>query len=201
MTIDRRRFLSGALTTGALTTVAGGKLALAAAPPAKPAPAPDLSSWAGVRAEFPLSRDYIHMALMLLTSHPRPVREAIDRHRRGFDDDPVTYFHENVERCERALRDSAAAYMGVSADEVAITGNTTTGLAMLYGGLPVTRGQEIVATTHDHYVTYESLRLRALHSGTPFRKVALYATPEAATEDEIVSNLVKAIGPRTRAVA
>jgi selenocysteine lyase/cysteine desulfurase len=91
--------------------------------------------------------------------------------------------------------------MGVNADEVAITGNTTTGLAMLYGGLPVARGQEIVATTHDHYVTYESLRLRALHSGTPFRKVALYATPEAATEDEIVSNLVKAVGPHTRAVA
>ncbi len=124
---------------------------------------------------------------MLLASHPRPVRDAIDRHRRGFDDDPVTYFHENVERCERALRESAAAYLGVRADEVAITGNTTTGLAMLYGGLPLARGQEIVTTTHDHYVTHESLRLRALHTGAPFRKVTLYATPETATEDEIVS--------------
>jgi hypothetical protein len=43
-----------------------------------------------VRAEFPLSRDYVHMALMLLTSHPRQVRDAIDRHRRGLDDNPVT---------------------------------------------------------------------------------------------------------------
>lgn len=209
MKLQRRGFLSGTLAaTGAALGLRGR--AVAANPPsgaaqasAVPTGAPpsDLSSWKEVRDQFPLTRERINLALMLLTSHPRPVREAIDRHRRGFDDDPVTYFHENVERCERALRDSAAAYMGVNADEVAITGNTTTGLAMLYGGLPVARGQEIVATTHDHYVTYESLRLRALHSGTPFRKVALYATPEAATEDEIVSNLVKAIGPRTRAVA
>jgi selenocysteine lyase/cysteine desulfurase len=206
MKLQRRGFLSGTLAaTGAAVGLRGRAVAANAAPasaaPADGTRASDLSSWKEVRDQFPLTRERINLALMLLTSHPRPVREAIDRHRRGFDDDPVTYFHDNVERCERALRDSAAAYMGVNADEVAITGNTTTGLAMLYGGLPVVRGQEIVATTHDHYVTYESLRLRALHSGTPFRKVALYATPEAATENEIVSNLVKAIGPRTRAVA
>ena len=113
----------------------------------------------------------------------------------------MTYFHENVERSERALRESAAAYLGAHADEVAITGNTTTGLALLYGGLPLARGQEIVTSTHDHYVTYESLRLRSVHTGAPYRKVQLYAAPETATEDEIVSNLVKAVGPRTRAVA
>ena len=79
MRIDRRKFLSRALSTGALTSVAGGKLALGApAPAAKPEPKSDLSTWPGVRAEFLLSRDHIHMALMLLASHPRPVREAID---------------------------------------------------------------------------------------------------------------------------
>jgi len=210
MKLQRRGFLSGTLAaTGAALGLRGR--ALAANPPSGAAPASataptgtrtsDLASWREVRDQFPLTRERINLALMLLTSHPRPVRDAIDRHRRGFDDDPVTYFHENVDRCERALRESAAAYMGVQADEVAITGNTTTGLAMLYGGLPLARGQEIVATTHDHYVTYESLRLRSVHSGTPFRKVTLYATPETAAEDEIVSNLVKGIGPRTRAVA
>jgi isopenicillin-N epimerase len=139
--------------------------------------------------------------MMLLASHPRPVRDAIDRHRRGFDEDPVTYFHENVEHMEKDLRESAAVYLGAQADEVAITGNTTTGLAMLYGGLPLGPGQEIVTTTHDHYATHESLRLRAVHTGATFRKVTLYATPETATEDEIISNLVKALTPRTRAVA
>jgi len=200
MTIDRRNFLTGALTTGALTTVAGGRLALAAPPPAAK-PASDLSTWAGVRAEFPLSRDYIHMALMLLTSHPRTVREAIDRHRRGLDDNPVVYGLANFGKLEEAVRAAAADYTGGKADEIALTGNTTTGLALLYGGLPLRPRQEILTTTHDHYVTYEALRLRALHTGAAVRRIPLYAAPEKATADEIVGNLVKGIGPRTRAVA
>ena len=62
MTIDRRKFLTRALSTGALTTVAGGRLALGAPPPPPPAkPVSDLSTWPGVRAEFALSHDYIHM--------------------------------------------------------------------------------------------------------------------------------------------
>ena len=201
MTMDRRNFLTGALTTGALGTVAGGRLALAAPPPPPARPASDLSTWAGVRAEFPLSRDYIHMALMLLTSHPRTVREAIDRHRRGLDDNPVVYGLANFGKLEDAVRAAAADYTGGKPDEIALTGNTTTGLALLYGGLPLRPRQEILTTTHDHYVTYESLRLRALHTGAAVRRIPLYAVPEKATADEIVGNLVKGIGPRTRAVA
>jgi selenocysteine lyase/cysteine desulfurase len=202
MTIDRRKFLTRALSTGALTSVAGGKLALGAPPPAaKPEGRSDLSTWAGVRAEFPLSRDYIHMALMLLASHPRQVREAIDRHRRGLDDNPVVYGMANFQKQEDTVRAAAADYIGGKPEEIALTGNTTTGLALLYGGLPLRPRQEIVASTHDHYVTYESLRLRALHTGATVRKIPLYAVPEKATADEIVGNLVKGIGPRTRAVA
>jgi hypothetical protein len=37
-------------------------------------------SWDDVRAEFALSDDYIHLAIsQLLASHPRMVREEIDR--------------------------------------------------------------------------------------------------------------------------
>jgi isopenicillin-N epimerase len=50
-------------------------------------------------------------------------------------------------------------------------------------------------------VMHESLRLRALHTGASVRKVTLYAVPEAATEAEIVANTLKAVGPRTRALA
>jgi len=205
MTIDRRKFLTRALSTGALTTMAGGRLAVAAPsapPPPPPAkPVSDLSTWPGVRAEFALSRDYIHMALMLLASHPRAVREAIERHRRGLDENPVTYGLSNFQKQEDAVRAAAADYTGGKPDEIALTGNTTTGLALLYGGLPLRPRQEILATTHDHFAAHEALRLRALHTGATVRKVPLYAVPEKATADEILGNLIKGIGPRTRAVA
>jgi selenocysteine lyase/cysteine desulfurase len=200
MKIDRRHFIAGSLSAAV-----AGRTALAG-----PAPAPataagaaaddGLTTWAGVRNQFLLDHDYVHMALMLFASHPWPVREAIERHRRGLDENPVLYLHANFP-LEADVRVAAAEYVGGKPDEIALTGNTTTGLAMLYGGLPLRPGQEILTTTHDHYVTYESLRLRALHTGAKVRKVPLYAVPERASENEIVANLIKGVGTRTRAVA
>ena len=112
------------------------------------------------------------MALMLFASHPRPVRDAIERHRRGLDENPVLYLHEDFP-LEAEARVAAAEYVGCKPEEIALTGNTTTGLALLYGGLPLRPRQEILTTTHDHYVTYESLRLRALLTGASVRKVPL----------------------------
>jgi selenocysteine lyase/cysteine desulfurase len=192
----RRDFLSGAVGAAGAALAGSVQVQAATAPSAT-----DLSTWAAVRDQFLLTRDNINLALMLLTSHPRPVREALDRHRRALDEDPVSYLHANIEGKEREAREAAASYLGAKPDEIALTGNTTTGLALLYGGLPLRPGQEIVTTTHDHYVTHEALRLRAVHTGATFRKVPLYAVPEAASEDEIISNMRKAIGPRTRALA
>jgi selenocysteine lyase/cysteine desulfurase len=195
MTIQRRDFLVGAgAALGAVAT------ARAAEAPGAGKPT-DLGTWPAVRDQFLLDREHIHMAMLFFASHPKPVRDAIEQHRRGFDANPYTYFHDNVGPCETAARAAVATYVSGAPDEVALTGNTTTGLAVIYGALPLKKGQEIVTTTHDHYVTHEALRLRALHTGAAVRKVPLYAVPAKASEDEIVGNLVKAVGPRTRAVA
>lgn len=201
--VDRRGFL-----TGAVTTALAGRAALAAPPsPGRPvtAAAPkgeaDLSTWEGVRSEFLLGRDYVHMALMLLASHPRPVRDAIERHRRALDENPVVYGMKNLETLDRETRVAAGEYLGAQPDEIALTDSTTAGLALVYGGLLLRPRQEVLTTTHDHYSTHEALRLRALRSAGTVRKISLYATPEKATADEIVSNLIKGVGPRTRVVA
>src|SRR3954447_23591688 len=114
MAMDRRNFLSGAVTATGMALGVGAARAAKTAPAA----AADLGgSWAAVRDQFPLTRERVHLALMFFTSHPRPVRDAIDRHRRGFDEDPVTYFHENIERMEREQSEAAAAYLGAKPDE------------------------------------------------------------------------------------
>jgi hypothetical protein len=80
MKIGRRRFLAGSVTTALAArsvrvAVAGPATVKAQATP-KGGDAP-LATWAEVRDQFLLGRDYVHMALMLFASHPRPVREAI----------------------------------------------------------------------------------------------------------------------------
>jgi isopenicillin-N epimerase len=203
MAIDRRTFLlragvgAGALGAPACRT---GQ----ATPPAAVGGGPALSDWAAVRAEFPaLSREYVHLALMLVTSHPRPVRDAIERHRRALDENPIGTFEEQFETVEAKVRASVAGYMGGSPDHIALTDSTTMGLGVLYGGIPLEDGQEALTTTHDHYATHENLRLRALRSGgrVQVRKVPLYDAPAAVSEEDAAGRLKAAIGPRTRVVA
>ncbi len=196
--IDRRRFLFG---TG--LTVAGMALTLRsfAESSSPPAAAPnDLSSWPNVRAQFAVAPDLINMSGFFLASHPRPVRDAIENYRRALDDDPYAVV-EKVEfgsrqRVERAV----AEYLGGKAEEVALTDSTTMGLALIYHGLTLKKGQEILTTEHDHYAQHESIRLAAARSGATFRKIRLYDDYKSISADEIVSRIGKAIGPSTRVV-
>ena len=190
----------GAALGGGVACRTGGTTTVAAATPAA---GPPLSDWAAVRSEFQLSRAHIHMALMLVASHPRPVREAIERHRRAFDENPSDYFEQNFFTVDAPIRAAAAAYMGGAAEDIALTDSTTMGLSVLYGGLALQEGDEVVTSTHDHFATHESLRLAAARAGgrTKVRKVKLYDEAAAASEEEVVSRLATAIGPRTRVLA
>jgi selenocysteine lyase/cysteine desulfurase len=193
--MDRREFL-------ARTGLALGAAALASARSAvaaKPAPAPPTWDW--LRAQFDLDPAYIHMTQFFLSSHPRPVREAIDAHRRALDRNPYGYFDDNVERLEAAVLAAAAHYLGGDPTDIALTDSTTMGLGLLYGMLDLAPGQEIVTTTHDHYSTVESLRLRADRTGAGLKSVPLYDQPARATTAEIVARMTGALGPRTRVLA
>jgi selenocysteine lyase/cysteine desulfurase len=201
MSMDRRTFLTRAgLGAGALGTpgcrTGRGERAAASAGGSYP-------DWSAVRAEFPLDRGHIQMALMLVTSHPRPVREAIERHRRALDENPTIYFEQNFFHIEGKVRAAAAAYMGGKPDDIALTDSTTMGLAVVYGGFPLRPGQEVVTTTHDHYATHENLRLASLRAGgaASIRKVALYDRPSEVSAEEAAARLKAAIRPRTRLVA
>ena len=164
-------------------------------------PAVATGSWTAVRAQFALDAKLRHFSAFYLASHPRPVREAIDRHRRGLDADPAGYLHENQIGLERKVVQAAASYLGARAEDFALTDSTTMGLGLLYGGLTVSPGREILTTEHDFYSTHESLRLRGVRDGIKVRRVRLYDEPAQASEDEIVSRLIEAVRPETRIVA
>lgn len=198
--MDRRDFFKGSMVgLGALAVPAHANTKPSAGQPTPPlGPTP---SWADVRAQFKLTRERIHMTGFLLASHPRSVAEAIERHRAGFDEDPATYLHDNEAIAERAVRSAAAKYVGGDADDVAMTDSTTQGIGVVYGGLRLQPGQELLTTTHDHLVTHAALEYRVARTQTPLRKVALYDDPSRATIDQIVGRLAKAITPATRVIA
>jgi isopenicillin-N epimerase len=192
----RRAFL---IRTG--LTFAAGALAAAPSPALAQQDLPGGDDWDAVRQLFNLDWSYIHLGGLLLASHPRPVREAIERHRRGLDDNPVHYLHEAGPRLEADVLRAAAAYLGASPTEVALTDSTTMGLGLLYNGLRLRPGQEVLTTRHDFYATHEALRLAAARTGATVRQVALYDRPDTVSEDEIVDRLLRAVTPATRVVA
>jgi isopenicillin-N epimerase len=193
--MDRRDFLlrTGlALGGAALTTTAG--CATAAPRPVSTDP------WELLRGEFELSREEIHLSQFLLAPHPRSVREAIELYRRAFDENPVKAYKQFAPKAEAEVCRAAAAYLEVKPEEIALTDSTTMGLGLVYSGLRLREGDEIITSTHEHYAD-QSLRLREERTGVVVRRIPLYDQPDAATGEEIVQRLLKAITPRTRALA
>lgn len=196
--LGRRGFL-----TAGLATAAAGLTACTATAPTSDVAADtsfDPKDWDDVRALFPLDRKLIHTAAFVLAAHPKPVRDAIERHRRGLDADTVTYVHAR-DGAEDEIRAVAATYLGGTPDQIALTDSTTMGLGLLYSGMRLRPDQDVVTSTHDFMAHHRALELMSSRTGAPVRKVALYDDPRAATEADIVARLRAAIAPNTRVVS
>jgi isopenicillin-N epimerase len=204
---SRRGFLvgSGMAVAGGVGGLALHRRGLGGGPGPQAGPVPEAAAapaagddWGAVRAGFELSPDTIHLSAMLIASHPRIVREAIERHRRGLDADPAVYLLRNKSRLQREVRRAAAGYLGGDAGEIALTDSTTMGLGLVYGGLRLRPGQEILTTEHDYFVTHESARLAAERAGATTRRLALYDDLVSVSGDQMVTRVRDGIRARTR---
>jgi isopenicillin-N epimerase len=194
MTLSRRAFMGAAAASAASAAV------LRARPvPAAP-PVPSGPDWGWVRAQFDLDPEWMHFSSFFLASHPRPVREAIDRMRRELDRNPFAFVEHGLFDRPRAVREAAAAYLGGRGEDVALTRSTTEGLALVYSGLPLSAGDEVLTTTHDHFAQHEAIRLAAVRAGASTRRIALYDDARTATAADMVERLRRAIRPATRVV-
>jgi selenocysteine lyase/cysteine desulfurase len=199
MPSDRRQFLS---------VLAAGATAVVAAPSSAIQPAfgdrDDLgphATWEQVRELFELRPDRIHMSGLLFASHPRPVRDAIARHRDQLQRDPASYISHERWRLEGEVLKAAAVYLGVKTTELAMTDSTSMGLALLYSGLKLTASDEVLTTNHDHYAVEAALLVCAERTGCTIRRIDMYRDVATATADEIVDAVRRGIGPATRVIA
>jgi len=210
MILDRRRLIAS-LTTGLAWSATGAAPRRLFAAPQASNVAPPLRrsdgtvDWNAVRALFPLAKDRLHFASFLFVSHPAPVAAAIDGFRRKLDADPtwieeVAFEPDAKEHPFQEVKTALAGYVGGLPEELCITSNTTSALAMAYQGLRIRSDQEVVTTEHDHYSHHESIRLAADRSGAAVRRVSLYDEGGNARAEEIVARLSRAMTPKTRAV-
>ncbi|MGP4024113.1 aminotransferase class V-fold PLP-dependent enzyme [Actinomadura sp. 3N407] len=198
----------GLLGAGTLLASGTGYLngaANAATGPGEEAGAPgrfDPRDWSSVRDQFAVTRRYAQFTAFVLSSPPAQVRAAVARYRRLMDFDPHKYGMEaNDMRTSDAVRRALAAYAGGDKSEYMLTDSTTMGLGLLYRGLKLRPGQEVLTTDHEFYATHEALRLHSDVAGFSVRRVPLYTDPARASVAEIVARIRREIRPGTRVLA
>src|SRR5437868_1883043 len=105
--MDRRKFLLNSGLALTATSVLNG-CAAKTDQQENANPAVSFDSWDGIRAQFSLTANRIHMSQMLLASHPKMVRDEIERHRKNFDEDAVGYWENNWKTAEGIVQTAAA---------------------------------------------------------------------------------------------
>jgi isopenicillin-N epimerase len=193
--MNRRKFLRQAglaTTAGAVAASCGGRSRSLSG---------GADEWENVRSQFNLSRDQIDLSALFIAAHPKPVREAIEKYRLILDENPTFYLRERLNGHENDVLESAAGYLGASPAHIALTDSTTMGLGLVYNGLKLLPGQQIITTQHDYYATHESLRLAAERSRAHIREIQLYQDLNTATADEIVNSIISAVVAETRILA
>ncbi|MEV0587741.1 aminotransferase class V-fold PLP-dependent enzyme [Nonomuraea sp. NPDC050310] len=191
-----RRAVLGAGLLAPLSACTSTSAAPAASAPAAPAP----GDWESVAAQFALKPGVANFAAYVLAPHPAPVRRAIQQHRDALDADPH-YTPAGGMVPDDASRKAAADYLGARFPDIALTDSTTMGLGLLYSGLRLRPGHEVLTTEHDFMATHENLRLLAARTGAKVRRVRLYDDPFTASADRVLAAIKAGLSPATRVVA
>jgi len=160
--------------------------------------------WQQLRALFPLDYSLAHFSTFLLTSHPKPVRDAIAQFRAELDRNPaaaVDYESEAIWKHEDNARNWAANYLGVTPAQIALTGSTTEGLALIYAGIHIRPDQELLTTEHEHSSAYAAMRFRKQRQNTQMREIRLFDEPQGISTEQIVQRLKSELRPNTRVLA
>jgi isopenicillin-N epimerase len=167
----------------ALDAAAGGQLS------------PDGAYWDAVKKHFVFEDGLIMMNNGTVGPVPKPVFDTTVNYLKVQMTAPCDCYLYLPGRLDE-VRAKVAAFVGASADEVAILRNTTEGINFFVSGFDMKPGDEVVMSNLEHPGGINPLRLKAKRYGIVVKEVALGVPPASA--GEIVDAFAKAITPRTR---
>jgi selenocysteine lyase/cysteine desulfurase len=159
----------------------------------------DESLWRLVKRQFPLEDGLNYLNAANVCPASRPVLDRYAALLRDFQSNPSFQNREKYRGLRESVRSKVAALLRVSADEVAITRNTSEGSNIVVGGIDLKPGDEVVITDHNHPSNNESWKLRARREGFVVKTVPVPVPAKAA--DALVAGIERAITPRTRVIA
>ncbi|WP_309127619.1 aminotransferase class V-fold PLP-dependent enzyme [Microbacterium sp.] len=168
---------AGALGLGALGIASP---AAASATPAVVPAANDAAYWSKVERMFTLDKRVLFMNVGTVGSPPRQVLDVVDAvHRQVARDAEAAYSAFDD------VREVIAKAHGVDTDEIAITHNTSDGMAKVLLGLNLREGDEILTTNHEHSGGDTPLALVRDRYGVIIKRVELPVGDDQTAEDYV----------------
>jgi len=195
--VSRRRFLRRVSAGMAAGVAAARCQTLDAVAGLGQSDLPTDERWGRVRGAFMLDPQWAYMNNGTLGPMPRPVYDTVVERYRELAAQPGAPNAVHGRLMEE-VRKKAAAFVGADPDEIALTRNTTEGMAFVINGLDLRAGDEIVMSAHEHPGGREPCRLKAARQGVVLKEVPLAAP--ASEPSEILSAFRAAITTRTRVV-
>lgn len=161
--------------------------------------AQDEDFWFRVRESFTIDRNSINLNSGSVSPAPRTVQTAMHQYWDITNMSPSYYVDEMLGPRVEVARRRLAETFGCSAEEMAITRNTSESMEIVQLGLDLKPGDEVLTTTQDYPRMLTAWRQREARDGIVLKTVSFPTPPPGPPGgDELVSRIEGAIGPRTR---
>src|SRR5437763_7799221 len=147
-----------------------------------------------VQRQFPLADDLVYLNAANVCPASRPVMDRHLEYLRDFHANPSFQNRDKYTAMRESLRAKAAGMLRVSADEVAVTRNTSEGSNIVVKGVDLKPGDEVIITDHNHPSNNDSWRVRARRDG--FVVKSLPVPIPAPSAEKLGSDFERAITPR-----
>ncbi len=205
--MQRRQFMETVIGSASLGVTASA-LSLTEPVPVVPSGAgrdpTDEAYWRWIAAQFLTHPQFAYMNCGTRGPSPRQVIQAQVEAIRAYDTDRLSYAtYVDSTETRAALRARMASFFGCDADEIALTNNTTEGMAFGTLGLDLRPGDEIVYTNHDHSGGAQPVNLACARFGAKAVVVDLSAEKyhPPANEAVVLEAFERAITPRTKLIS
>ena len=197
--MDKRTFLksAGLVGLGATLNLSSLKSAVAAVEGRSPADvASDEEFWLAIRGDYSIKPDYINLENGYYCFMPQDTLEHQIQHMRRVNYEGSYYMRTARQKNKRIVAAKVAEIVGCSADEVAVTRNTTESLDLIIGGMDWEEGDEAVMAEQDYGAMLNHFKYIGRRYGVVNKLVSVPNHPK--DDEEIVDLYAAAITDKTR---
>ena len=152
--------------------------------------------WAGIRAQYTVSPDFINLEHGYFSLQAQPVFEAFQRYQTQVNAESTFFMRQQFPMRLEEVRRALAVFCGVQADELLITRNVIESMNILLQGYPLVAGDAVVCAGHDYDRVLETLEMLQQRKGVALQQIEVPLDPDS--DAQIVDCYAQAITPRTR---